>query len=89
MPDVYLSVDDLLRHERANVAIEDRVQGRSEIAVLAPHAGGIEPFTGEIARAVTAFVTVLIGPSRAGWADGRGARRSLARVRGCSSGPPT
>ena len=52
MPDVYLSVDELLRHERANVAIDDRVHGRSEIAVLAPHAGGIEPFTGEIARAI-------------------------------------
>jgi phage replication-related protein YjqB (UPF0714/DUF867 family) len=52
MPDVYLSVDDLLRRERDFVAIEDRVHGRSEIAVLAPHAGGIEPFTGEIARAV-------------------------------------
>ena len=52
MPDVYLSVDDLLRRERDLVAIEDRVHGRGEIAVLAPHAGGIEPFTGEIARAI-------------------------------------
>ena len=52
MPDVYPSVDDLLRRERDLVAIEDRVHGRDEIAVLAPHAGGIEPFTGEIARAV-------------------------------------
>ena len=53
MRDVYLSVDDLLCRERDLVAIEDRVDGRGVIAVLAPHAGGIEPFTGEIARAVT------------------------------------
>ena len=52
MLDTYSTVEDLLARERQHVEIDNRVEGRSRIAVLAPHAGGIEPFTGEIARAV-------------------------------------
>jgi len=52
MIDTYGSVADLLDRERHYIEIDTRVEGRSRIAVLAPHAGRIEPFTGEIARAV-------------------------------------
>jgi phage replication-related protein YjqB (UPF0714/DUF867 family) len=52
MIDTYASVAELLDRERHYVEIDTRVEGRSRIAVLAPHAGQIEPFTGEIARAV-------------------------------------
>lgn len=54
MPDVYSSVADLLSHEPDNVVIENCVEGRDRVAVLAPHAGNIEPLTGEIARAIAA-----------------------------------
>ena len=56
MQDMYNSVEDLLATERQNVVIQNRVDGRSRIAVLAPHAGGIEPLTGEIARAIAGKV---------------------------------
>lgn len=52
MLDTYRSVEELLAREWDHVQIDNRVDGRSRIAVLAPHAGEIEPFTGEIARAV-------------------------------------
>lgn len=52
MPDTYRSVQDLLTHESRHVTIFDRFKGRSEIAVLAPHAGAIEPLTGELAKAI-------------------------------------
>ena len=52
MVDAYNSVAELLDRERHHIEIDNRVDGRSRIAVLAPHAGEIEPFTGEIARAV-------------------------------------
>ncbi len=52
VPDTYSTVEDLLLHERENVAIENQIAGRDRVAVLAPHAGNIEPLTGEIARAI-------------------------------------
>jgi phage replication-related protein YjqB (UPF0714/DUF867 family) len=52
MIDTYASVAELLDRERHYIEIDTRIEGRSRIAVLAPHAGQIEPFTGEIARAV-------------------------------------
>jgi phage replication-related protein YjqB (UPF0714/DUF867 family) len=52
MADVYHSVEELLSCERDFVAIDNWVADRSRIAVLAPHAGQIEPLTGELARAV-------------------------------------
>jgi phage replication-related protein YjqB (UPF0714/DUF867 family) len=52
MLDTYNTVEDLLAKERDYIEIDNRIDGRSRIAVLAPHAGEIEPFTGEIARAV-------------------------------------
>lgn len=52
MPDTYASVADLMKHEQSNVAIERMVEGRDRVAVLAPHAGNIEPLTGELARAI-------------------------------------
>ena len=56
VPDMYNSVEDLLATERRNVVIENRIAGRSRIAVLAPHAGAIEPLTGELARAIAGKV---------------------------------
>jgi phage replication-related protein YjqB (UPF0714/DUF867 family) len=52
MLDTYSTVTEMLDRERRYIEIDTRVEGRSRIAVLAPHAGQIEPFTGEIARAV-------------------------------------
>lgn len=52
MLDRYRSVADLLDCERQYVQIETLLQDRSRIAVLAPHAGQIEPMTGELARAI-------------------------------------
>lgn len=52
MLDTYPSVADLLARERQHVQIETLLQDRSRIAVLAPHAGQIEPMTGELARAI-------------------------------------
>jgi phage replication-related protein YjqB (UPF0714/DUF867 family) len=51
--DRYGSVSELMRHhvEGVDYSIET-VQRRSPIAVIAPHAGRIEPMTGEIAEAV-------------------------------------
>jgi phage replication-related protein YjqB (UPF0714/DUF867 family) len=52
MADIYRSIEELLAAERDFIQIENWVEGRSRIAVLAPHAGEIELLTGEIARAV-------------------------------------
>lgn len=52
MPDFYGSVDEVLAHERRHVTILERHRGRSTVAVLAPHAGAIEPLTGELAQAI-------------------------------------
>jgi phage replication-related protein YjqB (UPF0714/DUF867 family) len=52
MLDTYSTVAEMLDREQRYIEIDTRVEGRSRIAVLAPHAGQIEPFTGEIARAV-------------------------------------
>jgi phage replication-related protein YjqB (UPF0714/DUF867 family) len=49
---MYQSVRELLAVEPGNVEIVEVINGRSPIAVLAPHAGGIEPFTGELAKAI-------------------------------------
>jgi phage replication-related protein YjqB (UPF0714/DUF867 family) len=53
MADRYGSVSELMRHhvEGIDYSIET-VQRRSPMAVIAPHAGKIEPMTGEIAQAV-------------------------------------
>jgi phage replication-related protein YjqB (UPF0714/DUF867 family) len=51
--DRYGSVSELMRYhvEGVDYSIE-MVQRRSSVAVIAPHAGKIEPMTGEIAQAV-------------------------------------
>ena len=53
MADRYGSVSELMRHhvEGVDYSIET-VQRGSPMAVIAPHAGRIEPMTGEIAQAV-------------------------------------
>lgn len=51
MTDQYSSFDDLARHERAGKDFQIvAIQRPSPIAVLAPHGGGIEPGTSEVAR---------------------------------------
>jgi phage replication-related protein YjqB (UPF0714/DUF867 family) len=52
LSDTYPSVSHLMMIEARHVAVFARALDRSTIAVVAPHAGRIEPVTGEIARAV-------------------------------------
>jgi phage replication-related protein YjqB (UPF0714/DUF867 family) len=52
MADVYTSIEELLAHESRHIEIEEQVTGRDRVAVIAPHAGHIEPMTGEIAQAI-------------------------------------
>ncbi len=52
VPDRYDSVHNLLRMHRGAVEIIARTRGRDRIAIVAPHAGGIEPLTGELAAAI-------------------------------------
>jgi phage replication-related protein YjqB (UPF0714/DUF867 family) len=52
MPDRYESVQELMREHRGEVEIVARTRGRTDVAVLAPHAGGIEPLSGELATAI-------------------------------------
>ncbi|CAN5555216.1 hypothetical protein BH23CHL5_BH23CHL5_05970 [soil metagenome] len=52
MPDRYESVQELMREHRGEVEIVALTLGRTDIAVLAPHAGGIEPLSGELAAAI-------------------------------------
>ena len=54
MPDTYASVSHLMLVERNHVAIHAVVTKRSRIAIVAPHAGKIEPVTGVLARAIAA-----------------------------------
>jgi len=51
-PDTYTNFADLVRHESEGVAYRIRMQPRLGIAVMAPHGGGIESGTSEIAEAV-------------------------------------
>jgi len=55
MADKYKDFEDLAKSEKENVdfQIQCRHLG-SEIAIIAPHGGGIEPGTSEIAKAVSA-----------------------------------
>lgn len=50
--DTYKSFEDLRRRERENAFAVRLREGTSGVAVLAPHGGGIEPGTSEIADAV-------------------------------------
>lgn len=50
--DTYGDVARLMLVEAPHVAIRCRLSQRSDIAVIAPHAGLIEPFTGELAEAI-------------------------------------
>ena len=50
--DVYASVSSLMKVEAPYVKIHWRASDRSRLAVIAPHAGRIEPATGELARAI-------------------------------------
>lgn len=52
MSDTYSSVSHLMLVEAQHVSIYSSVHQRSRIAVVAPHAGRIEPVTGELARAI-------------------------------------
>lgn len=53
MPDQYADFAELARHERAGADYRIRVRAASPgFAILAPHGGGIEPGTSELAEAV-------------------------------------
>lgn len=53
MPDRYTSFVDLAANERPDIDYRIRVVDRgSEIGILAPHGGWIEPGTSEIAEAI-------------------------------------
>lgn len=52
MRDVYRSIPQLMAVEGAHISILAATHGRSRVAILAPHAGRIEPMTGEIALAI-------------------------------------
>lgn len=53
MTDQYSSFEDLARHERAGEDFQIvSIQRPGPIAILAPHGGGIEPGTSEVARAL-------------------------------------
>lgn len=68
MPDRYKSVAELLKAERDNVKIVAKKKGRTPVAILGLHAGGIEPLTGEIAQAIAGrdhrlYLFVGVAPS--------------------------
>ncbi len=52
MRDSYRDIPQLMRAEAPFVTIRYDLSQRSDIAVIAPHAGLIEPFTGELAEAI-------------------------------------
>ncbi len=52
MRDVYSSVSHLMRIESRHVRIHWQANLRSQLAIVAPHAGRIEPVTGELAVAI-------------------------------------
>jgi len=55
MPDKYRNFADLARHEQAGIDYEVLVRrARPAFAIVAPHGGGIEPGTSEIADAIAA-----------------------------------
>jgi phage replication-related protein YjqB (UPF0714/DUF867 family) len=54
MRDSYRDIPQLMLVEATHVAIRYDLSQRSDIAVIAPHAGLIEPLTGELAEAIAA-----------------------------------
>ena len=55
MPDKYLSFNELSRNETSGMDFSIAVrQARESFAIVAPHGGGIEPGTSEIAGAIAA-----------------------------------
>ena len=55
MADKYKNFEDLARHETAGVDFRVLVRrARAALAIVAPHGGGIEPGTSELADAVAA-----------------------------------
>lgn len=52
MRDRYSTVSSLMSVESAHVNIRSYVMNRSDVAIIAPHAGRIEPVTGEVAVAI-------------------------------------
>lgn len=53
MPDRYVSFSELAKHETEGRAFVRQVAARrSPLLILAPHGGGIEPGTGELAQAI-------------------------------------
>lgn len=52
MRDSYRNVSSLMAVEYPHVNIQWRVSNRSDVAIVAPHAGRIEPVTGELAIAI-------------------------------------
>ena len=53
MPDTYCNFDELVAHQRRNVDYRIHASIRpSPVAIIAPHGGGIEPGTSELAQAI-------------------------------------
>jgi phage replication-related protein YjqB (UPF0714/DUF867 family) len=62
MPDKYRNFSALARHERAGVDYGIAIRmARAEFALVAPHGGGIEPGTSEIANAIAADTLSFYG----------------------------
>ena len=52
MRDTYRDIAKLMLVESRHVTIRCEMARRSTVAIIAPHAGSIEPFTGELAEAI-------------------------------------
>jgi len=50
--DTYRNIANLMLVESRHVTIRYEMARRSAVAIIAPHAGSIEPFTGELAEAI-------------------------------------
>jgi phage replication-related protein YjqB (UPF0714/DUF867 family) len=50
--DTYRDIAKLMLHESRHITIRSEWTQRSEVAIIAPHAGSIEPVTGELAEAI-------------------------------------
>jgi phage replication-related protein YjqB (UPF0714/DUF867 family) len=50
--DTYRDIAKLMVHESRHITIRSDWERRSPVAIIAPHAGSIEPFTGELAEAI-------------------------------------
>jgi phage replication-related protein YjqB (UPF0714/DUF867 family) len=69
VPDRYASFADLAEHERCGVDFALQLRRAGPLAIVAPHGGGIEPGTQELADAVAAeqhSFYCLVGLKRAG-----------------------